>query len=80
MGAGRDGAGGVRAKHGLAVPSMAVKPEDRRAAAVRGVVEGALGGFLDERLYVVLDTTVLWNTFCVVQVALVWRGRTVPVA
>jgi hypothetical protein len=44
------------------------------------LLRGALGEFLDERLYVVLDTTVLWNTFCVVQVALVWRGRAVPVA
>jgi hypothetical protein len=39
-----------------------------------------LGGCPDERWIVALDTTVLWNTFCVVQVALVWRGRAVPVA
>jgi hypothetical protein len=44
------------------------------------LLRGALGEFQDERLYVVLDTTVLWNTFCVVQVALAWRGRTVPIA
>lgn len=40
----------------------------------------ALEGCPDARWVVALDTTVLWNTFCVVQVALVWRGRAVPVA
>jgi hypothetical protein len=40
----------------------------------------ALGEFPDGRLYVALDTTTLWNVFCVVQVSLVWRGRSVPVA
>jgi hypothetical protein len=45
-----------------------------------GLLRRALGEFPDGRLCVALDTTVLWNTFCVVQVALVWRGRTVPVA
>ncbi len=32
----------------------------------------------DRRLLVVLDTTVLWNGFCVVQLAWVYRGRTIP--
>jgi hypothetical protein len=40
----------------------------------------ALEACPDARWVVALDTTVLWNTFCVVQVALVWRGRAVPVA
>lgn len=44
------------------------------------LLRGALGEFPDGRLHVALDTTMLWDTFCVVQVALVWRGRSVPVA
>lgn len=44
------------------------------------LLRSALVGFSDGRVMVVLDTTVLWNTFCVVQLALVWRGRSVPVA
>jgi hypothetical protein len=45
-----------------------------------GLLRGALGEFADDRLVVALDTTVLWNRFCVVQASLVWRGRAVPVA
>ncbi|HHI71516.1 MAG TPA: hypothetical protein ENJ91_10970 [Rhodobacteraceae bacterium] len=33
-----------------------------------------------KRLWVVLDTSVLWNRFCVIQVALVFRGRALPLA
>jgi hypothetical protein len=44
------------------------------------LLRGALGEFPDGRLHLALDTTVLWNLFCVVQVSLVWRGRSVPVA
>lgn len=44
------------------------------------LLRATLGEFPDERLYVALDTTLLWNEVCVVQVALVWRGRTAPVA
>lgn len=31
------------------------------------------------RLYLSLDTTLLWNQFCIVWLAVVYRGRTVPV-
>jgi len=33
-----------------------------------------------ERLYLSLDTTLVWNCFCIVWVGVVYRGRTVPVA
>ncbi len=33
-----------------------------------------------ERLYLSLDTTVVWNCFCIVWVGVVYRGRTIPVA
>lgn len=39
-----------------------------------------LGECPDRRLWVVLDTTVLWNLFCVVQLCLVYRGRTIALA
>lgn len=39
-----------------------------------------LGDCPDRRLLVVLDTTVPWNVFCVVQPCLVYRGRTIPLA
>jgi hypothetical protein len=56
---------------------------NKRIDALRlyaALLRGALGEFPDGRLYVALDTTMLWNTFCVVQLSLVWRGRAVPVA
>ncbi len=31
-----------------------------------------------QRLYLSLDTTLLWNCFCVIWVGVVYRGRTVP--
>lgn len=32
------------------------------------------------RIYLSLDTTVVWNWFCIVWVGVVYRGRTIPVA
>jgi hypothetical protein len=40
----------------------------------------ALSAWQQERLYLSLDTTVVWNCFCIVWVGVVYRGRTVPVA
>jgi hypothetical protein len=31
-------------------------------------------------MYLSLDTTVVWNCFCIVWVGVVYRGRTVPIA
>ncbi|WP_022947284.1 transposase [Methylohalobius crimeensis] len=51
---------------------------------VNEVYAGLLKGWLptgeERRVYVALDTTMLWNSFCVIQVALVYRGRAIPVA
>jgi len=33
-----------------------------------------------ERLYLSLDTTMVWNCFCIVWVGVVYRGRTIPIA
>lgn len=44
------------------------------------LISQALCGWKSERLYLSLDTTVVWNCFCIVWVGVVYRGRTVPVA
>ena len=44
------------------------------------LLRGALGEFPDGRLPVALATTMRWEPLCVVPGALVWRGRSVPVA
>lgn len=50
------------------------------ASAHHALVQQALVGWERERLYLSLDTTVVWNCFCIVWVGVVYRGRTVPVA
>lgn len=40
----------------------------------------ALSQWGKERLYLSLDTTVVWNCFCLVWVGVVYRGRTIPIA
>lgn len=40
----------------------------------------ALSKWGQKRLYLSLDTTMVWNCFCIVWVGVVYRGRTVPVA
>jgi hypothetical protein len=37
-----------------------------------------LAEFQDRRVLVTLDTTMLWNEFCVIQLSLVYRGRSIP--
>lgn len=49
-------------------------------AAHHVLIRQALSQWSRERLYLSLDTTVVWNCFCIVWVGVVYRGRTVPVA
>lgn len=49
-------------------------------AAHHALIQQALAEWGEERLYLSLDTTVVWNCFCLVWVGVVYRGRTVPVA
>jgi len=49
-------------------------------AAHHALMQQALSVWHNERLYLSLDTTVVWNCFCIVWVGVVYRGRTVPVA
>ena len=49
-------------------------------AAHHTLVQQALCEWGNKRMYLSLDTTVVWNCFCIVWVGVVYRGRTVPVA
>ena len=49
-------------------------------AAHHTLIRQALSQWSSERLYLSLDTTLVWNCFCIVWVGVVYRGRTVPVA
>lgn len=42
------------------------------------LVMGALKNWKSQRLYLALDTTMLWNQFCIIHVSLVCGGRAVP--
>ena len=42
------------------------------------LLRSALGDFPDRVLYVALDTTMLWDTFCVITLSLTYRGRAIP--
>lgn len=50
------------------------------SAAHQALMKQALSAWGKERLYLSLDTTMVWNCFCIVWVGVVYRGRTVPVA
>lgn len=50
------------------------------ANAHQVLLQQALATWEAERLYLSLDTTVLWNRFCLIWVGVVYRGRTIPVA
>lgn len=45
----------------------------------QALIRQALLGWGEYRLYLSLDTTVVWNRFCIVWLAVVYRGRTIPV-
>jgi len=38
----------------------------------------AISGWKDKRIYLALDTTVLWNKYCVISLAIITGGRAVP--
>ncbi len=49
-------------------------------AVHQALMTDALANWGKHRLYLSLDTTVVWNCFCIVWVGVVFRGRTLPVA
>ena len=38
----------------------------------------ALQGWTQTQLYVALDTSILWNRYCIVRLSLIYRGRAIP--
>ncbi len=50
------------------------------ANAHQVLLQQALAPWKRERLYLSLDTTVVWNRYCLVWIGVVYRGRTIPVA
>jgi hypothetical protein len=49
-------------------------------SADHALIQQALSQWKQERLYLSLDTTLVWNWFCIVWVGVVYRGRTIPIA
>ena len=43
------------------------------------LIQQALGGWVGKRLFVALDTSMLWDTYCIVRLSVISRGRAVPV-
>ena len=41
-------------------------------------IQQALVGWFGKRLYVALDTSMLWNTYCIVRLSVISRGRALP--
>jgi hypothetical protein len=42
------------------------------------LVQQALAEWGSHRMYVALDTSMLWNTYCLIRLSLVYRGRAIP--
>jgi hypothetical protein len=44
------------------------------------LIQQALAEWGQQVLYLALATSMLWNTYCLVRISLVYRGRAVPIA
>src|SRR5678815_5757458 len=42
------------------------------------LIEQAVVGWGGKRMYVALDTSMLWNTYCLIRLSVIYRGRAVP--
>jgi hypothetical protein len=42
------------------------------------LIEQALSGWVGKRAYIALDTSMLWNTYGMIRLSLIYRGRAVP--
>ena len=42
------------------------------------LIQQAIAEWGDQRVYLALDTSMLWNTSCLVRISLVYRGRAIP--
>ncbi len=43
------------------------------------LLQQALAEWGNHRLYLALDTSILWNTYCLVRLSLIYRGRAIPI-
>lgn len=46
----------------------------------QALLKQALLGWGNHRLYLSLDTTMVWNRFCILWLGVIYRGRTIPLA
>lgn len=42
------------------------------------LIEKAIMSWVGKRMYVALDTSMLWNTYCLIRISVIYRGRAVP--
>jgi hypothetical protein len=42
------------------------------------LIDQALRGWIGKRIYIALDTSMLWNTYCMIRLSVIYRGRAVP--
>ena len=42
------------------------------------LIHQAISGWEKEALYLALDTSMLWNRYCMIRISIVYRGRAVP--
>ena len=42
------------------------------------LMQQALGEWGEQALYVALDTSMLWDTYCLIRLSVIYRGRAVP--
>ena len=43
------------------------------------LIEKSLASWGEHTIYLALDTTMLWGKYCVIRIAIVYRGRAVPI-
>jgi hypothetical protein len=53
-------------------------PRIHPGSLYRPLIQAALAKWQDPILYVSLDTTMLWDQFCVIRLSVVYRGRAIP--
>jgi len=42
------------------------------------LIEQALIGWVGKQVYIALDTSMLWNTYCMIRLSFIYRGRAIP--
>lgn len=42
------------------------------------LIEQALSTWVGNRIYLALDTSMLWNTYCMIRISVIYRGRAIP--